>query len=129
MQVLFQVDLVRAKPELALERLLAEQPLDEEDSAFAAALLHGVLEHLPELDARIRRHTVEWELERLAGVDRSILRLAVYELARRPDIPPPVTINEAVELAKEYSGEESARFINGLLDQVWQELRREGVRG
>jgi N utilization substance protein B len=94
-----------------------QPPRDE----FADALFHGVVENSGELDQRIARHAEHWRIERMAAVDRNILRLAVCEMARM-DTPPPVVIDEAIELARRFSNEEAAQFVNGVLDAVRREL-------
>jgi transcription antitermination protein NusB len=99
-----------------------EEPQNVRD--FANDLLRGVLEKLPEVDAKIRTLADNWDFERLAVVDRNILRLAVYEMLFRPEIPPVVSINEAIEIAKKFSTAESGSFVNGLLDRVKKELLR-----
>jgi N utilization substance protein B len=80
------------------------------------ALVRGVISHLPEIDAQVAQQAEHWRLERMAAVDRNILRLALYELMFTPDTPPAVVIDEAVELAKRYGSEHSGPFVNGLLD-------------
>jgi len=92
--------------------------------AFAEELVHGTLEHIEEIDAEILAHAANWKFERIAKVDLSILRLAIYELLHRRDIPPVVTINEAIELGKLFSNLDSKRFINGILDQMKNKLNR-----
>ena len=92
--------------------------------AFAEPLIRGVLGHREALDEIIRKYTENWELHRIANVDRNILRLAIYEMQHREDIPPVVSINEAVEIAKKFSTEDSGRFVNGILDKVKGELLR-----
>jgi len=99
-----------------------EEPQNVRD--FANDLLCGALAKLPEVDAKIRTLTDNWDFERLAAVDRNILRLAVYEMLFRPEIPPVVSINEAIEIAKKFSTDESGKFVNGLLDRVKKELLR-----
>ena len=99
-----------------------EEPQNVRD--FANDLLRGALEKLPEVDAKIRTLADNWDFERLAVVDRNILRLAVYEMLFRPEIPPVVSINEAIEIAKKFSTAESGKFVNGLLDRVKNELLR-----
>ncbi len=99
-----------------------EEPQNVRD--FANDLLRGALEKLPEVDAKIRTLADNWDFERLAVVDRNILRLAVYEMLFRPEIPPVVSINEAIEIAKKFSTAESGKFVNGLLDRVKKELLR-----
>jgi len=83
---------------------------------FADRLLRGTLEHLVELDAQLAQQTAHWRLERLAAVDRNILRLAMFELLFETETPPAVVIDEAIEIAKKYGAEESGRFVNGVLD-------------
>ena len=89
--------------------------------AFAAALVRGAVAHGADLDQRISRHAEHWRLERMPAVDRSILRLAVYELTFE-GTPAAVAIDEAIELARKFSNDESAQFVNGVLDAVHREL-------
>ncbi len=89
--------------------------------AFAADLVRGVVEHLAEVDDRIARHAEHWRMERMPAVDRNVLRLAVYEMMNGAT-PAPVTIDEALELARKFSSEESVQFVNGVLDAVRREL-------
>ncbi len=91
---------------------------------FAEPLIRGTLEHLPELDEQIKKYAKNWDLHRMAVVDRNILRLAIYEMLHREDIPPIVSINEAVDIAKRFSTEESGKFVNGILDKVKGDLMR-----
>jgi transcription antitermination protein NusB len=108
------------------------QPLDlpppsAEEAAvrlFADPLIRGALEHRDESDEIIRKHAKNWELHRIAAVDRNILRLAIYEMLYRDDIPPIVSINEAVDVAKKFSTQDSGKFVNGILDKVKGELMR-----
>ncbi len=102
-------------------------PATTEEAAvrlFAEPLIQGTLEHRDELDAIIKRHARNWELHRIAAVDRNILRLAIYEMLYREDIPPVVSINEAVDVAKKFSTQDSGKFVNGILDKVKSELMR-----
>jgi transcription antitermination protein NusB len=80
--------------------------------------------HLPEIDERIRRYCENYEFRRISAVDRNVLRLAIYEMLYRDDIPPVVSINEAIELAKAYGGADSGRFVNGILDRIRKDLDR-----
>ena len=89
---------------------------------FADQLVRGVIEHRDEIDARIRAVAENWDLARMAAVDRNVLRLGAYELLYRDDIPPKVSINEAVELAKRYSTADSGTFVNGILDRIMNQL-------
>ena len=91
---------------------------------FADPLIRGTLEHRDETDTVIKKHAKNWELPRIAAVDRNVLRLAIYEMVHRDDIPPVVSINEAVDIAKKFSTPESGKFVNGILDKVKGELMR-----
>jgi transcription antitermination protein NusB len=91
---------------------------------FAEPLIRGALEHRDEADTLIKKHAKNWELHRIAAVDRNILRLGIYEMLHRDDIPPVVSINEAVDIAKKFSTQDSGKFVNGILDKVKSELMR-----
>jgi transcription antitermination protein NusB len=91
---------------------------------FSDALIRGVLEHRAESDELIQRHSRNWGLHRMAAVDRNVLRLGIYEMLHREDIPPVVSINEAVDIAKKFSTEDSGKFVNGILDKIRSELMR-----
>jgi N utilization substance protein B len=122
MKALYQRDVGRGVPAATLAYLCAEEGVGGDIAAFAQQLLAGVLAHLPELDRVIAAKAREWRLDRLANVDRNILRLGVYELTYGREVPASVAINEAVELAKVYGGPESGRFVNGVLGQVAREV-------
>jgi N utilization substance protein B len=129
LQALYQVDLAAAEPMDALANAWKneEQPSHPEALRFAEELVRGVATHRGELDAVIERHSHHWRVERMARVDRNILRLAVYELLYLEDAPRKVVINEAIELAKRFGTQESGAFINGILDKVGP-LGREAPR-
>src|SRR5881394_214510 len=91
---------------------------------FAQPLIEGMITHLPEIDERIKRYCENYNLNRISPVDRNVLRLAIYEMLYRDDIPPIVSINEAIELAKTFGGAESGGFVNGILDRVRKDLTR-----
>lgn len=99
---------------------------DPEALAFAEELFRTALDRREETDALIARHTQNWALHRLAQVDRSVLRLAATELLAFEDVPPKVSIDEAIDIAKKYSTPQSGRFVNGILDAVVLDLEREG---
>ncbi|MBI4661570.1 MAG: transcription antitermination factor NusB [Verrucomicrobia bacterium] len=102
-------------------------PLTADEAAvrlFADPLIRGVLEHREAIDARIVKHAKNWALHRMAVVDRNVLRLAIYEMLHRDDIPPVVSINEAVDIAKRFSTEDSGKFVNGILDRIKNDLMR-----
>jgi len=96
--------------------------------AFLDQLVTGAVEHMEELDRRITQHAAHWRIERMPSVDRNILRLAVYEMTHS-DTPAAVVIDEALELARRYSNEESVQFVNGVLDAVHRDLAREQASG
>jgi len=91
---------------------------------FADPLIRGALEHRDESDAVIVKHAKNWELHRIAAGDRNILRLAIFEMLHREDIPPVVSINEAVDIAKKFSTQDSGKFVNGILDKIRAEILR-----
>ncbi len=91
---------------------------------FADPLIRGTLQTREEADTVIKKFAKNWELHRIAAVDRNILRLAIYEMLHREDIPPVVSINEAVDIAKKFSTQDSGKFVNGILDKVKGELMR-----
>ena len=121
LQMLYQVDITGGNWEEILknfwESKVAED-ISEDLKNFSAGLLQGVAEHLQEIDSQIKKYAANWQLERMAFVDRNIMRLGCFELLFREDIPPKVAINEAVELAKKYSGSESGKFVNAILDKI-----------
>ena len=124
MQALYQLDVQGAE---LLERLrgefLNEAERDERARRLAWEWTDGAWAHLAECDELIVVSTIRWQFSRLSPVDKSILRLAVYQLAFCPDIPPKVVINEAIELAKRFSTEKSGPFVNGVLDAVLKRLQ------
>ena len=91
---------------------------------FAQPLIEGMISHLGEIDERIKKYSENYNLNRISAVDRNVLRLAIYEMLYRDDIPPVVSINEAIELAKTFGGAESGKFVNGILDRVRKDLNR-----
>ena len=99
-------------------------PAPERVREFAQPLIEGMVEHLPDVDERIRRYCENYEFRRISAVDRNVLRLAIYEMLYRDDIPPVVSINEAVDIAKKFSTQDSGKFVNGILDKIKGELMR-----
>jgi N utilization substance protein B len=116
-QTLFMMDVLGVGPDEAIPlfALSSSPPSDEE---YYSATVRGVWEHLVEVDGLIRKAAENWRLERMALVDRNILRLGAYEICRSPDVPFAVAINEAVDLGKRYGSEESGAFVNGILDKI-----------
>ena len=118
LKALFEVDSVDHAPDEILDRLEKESRLPEDAAQFARHLVHGVLDNRQRLDDTIRKNAPAWPLEQVAAVDRNILRLAIYEIVIDNMVPMRAAINEAVELAKEFGGEASSRFVNGVLGSV-----------
>lgn len=123
--VLYQADVTAADPQLALAEW---QAAGREIDPFAQELVEGVTANRAEIDDVLSAHSEHWTLDRMASLDRTILRLAVFELIHRPDVPAAAAISEAVEIAKELSTEDSGRFVNGILGKVAAELEPERER-
>jgi N utilization substance protein B len=119
LQFLFQLDIRKEKPSVTLfKRFWSEHEPDEEVRAFAEEIVKGTYKHLGKINDQIHACAKNWSLDRMSTVDRNVLRMAVYEILFRMDIPTSVTINEAIELAKKFGTEESGAFVNGILDSV-----------
>jgi N utilization substance protein B len=119
LQILFQLELTGSElNDTVLEEFWQRNDEDREVKEFTHLIVKNTLAHISELDEIIKKAAEHWSVERMAVIDRNILRAATYELAFRTDIPSPVVINEALEIAKKYSTEESASFINGILDKI-----------
>jgi N utilization substance protein B len=118
MQFLYSLELTGQDPAEALEGFWQMNSADDPCREFASQLIAGTLEKQGEIDGVINRFTINWDLERIALVDRNVLRIAIYEMLFRDDIPPVVSINEAVDIAKKFSTSESGKFVNGILDRV-----------
>lgn len=121
LQMLYQVEITHGDWQEAMEGFWQsnqKEEISDELKEFSAELLGGVVKHMEEIDKKISKYAANWQLERMAFVDRNIMRLGCFELLFREDIPPKVAINEAVELAKKYSGLDSGKFVNAILDQV-----------
>ncbi len=116
LQMLFQRDFIESEEELAV--FWEGKDVDPEVREFANRIARGTLKNLNEIDEAIKASAEHWVLERMAAVDRNILRAGAYELLYRDDIPRAVAINEAIEIAKKFSSSESASFINGILDRI-----------
>jgi len=99
--------------------------LDDEVRSFARLLTAGTLENIEAVDGTIRSHLENWSFERLKRVDLAVLRLSAYSLMFQRDIPAQITIDEAIEIVKEFGSEDSYRFVNGVLDGIWKSIRNE----
>ncbi|MBL7151247.1 MAG: transcription antitermination factor NusB [Candidatus Omnitrophica bacterium] len=127
LHILYQVDITGDKHELAMEnfwRDRIEEDIDRELKDFTVSLVRGVAASLESIDKKIVQYATNWQLERMAVIDRNILRMGCFELLFCDDIPPKVSINEAVELAKKYSGSEAGKFVNAILDKVKTEKNK-----
>jgi N utilization substance protein B len=122
LQVLYQLNLSKQNPLTALTQFREHFISDGEVDAFQKRLVLGVLEHCSELDRLIERYSENWRLDRINLVERNILRMAIFELLFCEEIPPKVTINEAIDLGKRYGSEDSGSFINGILDRIQHEV-------
>lgn len=122
LKIMFQVDVGKTPVQEAIDLSCAATPYDEDTIRFARELVEGATAVRAHLDSIISRYAQDWTLDRMANVDRNILRLATYEMLFRPDIPTGVSIDEAVELAKKYSTEQSGRFVNGILGRLSRDL-------
>lgn len=119
LQLLFQLDIKKEKPTLTLfKRFWTDEDPDAEVRAFTEEIVKGTFKHMRTINEKILACAKNWSLDRMATVDRNVLRMAAYEILYRVDIPPSVTINEAIELAKKYGTDESGAFVNGILDSV-----------
>lgn len=123
--VLYQADVTGRDPQVTLAEWHAA---GREIDPFAVELVEGVTANRPQIDDVLSAHSEHWTLDRMASLDRTILRLAVFELVHRPDVPAAAAISEAVEMAKELSTEDSGRFVNGILGKVAAENGREDER-
>jgi transcription antitermination protein NusB len=122
-QALYQIDVAATDLDEALSRFWKSfEPVEREVMDLAEELVRGVARHRRELDDLIEGVSAHWRLDRMAKVDRNVLRLAAYELVHRPEVPVKVAINEAIELGKKYGSESSGAFINGVLDKIASSL-------
>lgn len=125
LQVLYQVDITRHNFQDCLQDFWSTKGnFGDSIKDFAQTLVAGTIENLEKIDSIIRSYATNWQLERMAKVDRNILRLAAYELLFMEDIPDKVSINEAVEMAKRYGDKESSKFVNGILDKISKEEKK-----
>jgi len=122
LQCLFGMDLRDWSPEIPLDWLIEDDPIPLGAREFAKELIHGVWEDLAQLDAIIHKYAPAWPVDQLSVVDRNVIRIALFELLFRKDTPRKAVVNEAVELAKVFGSESSARFVNGVLGSIMLDL-------
>ena len=121
LQILYQVDITRDAPEVALENFWSarsQEEIESELKEFTSKLVKGVVSNMVEIDKKISEYAANWQLKRMAVVDRNIMRMGCFEIIYCDDIPSKVSINEAVDLAKKFSGIEAGKFVNAILDKV-----------
>jgi len=124
LQVLYQLEITGQDALQALIQLRENFTPNEGEDEFAKRIVLGVVEHGREIDRFIEGQSENWRLERMTLIDRNILRIALFELLRCDEIPPKVTLNEAIDLGKRFGSDESGSFINGILDRVQNEIIR-----
>ena len=119
LKILYQAEITRREIHMAADYYWSEiTSIDPYVKDFSDRLTKGIQQNLETIDTKISQYATNWQLKRMAVIDRNVLRLGVFELLFSPDIPPKVTINEAVELAKKYGDVESSKFVNGILDKI-----------
>lgn len=118
LQFLYQVDLLKDKTIDGLTEFLREEGGDAETARYARVLVEGTFDSIPELDEEIQLVAQNWQIDRMAVIDRNVLRMAAFELLHCDEIPPKVAINEGIELGKRFSTQNSGAFINGILDKI-----------
>lgn len=125
LQILFQLDVRKENPSATVfKRFWDEHPPDDEVKTFTEEIVKGTHKHVEKINKQIHACAKNWSLDRMATVDRNVLRMAVYEILYRVDIPASVTINEAIEIAKKYGTDDSGAFVNGILDSVARMTRK-----
>ena len=127
-QLLYQAEVGKSTPEEVLESFRHEENPDDEGLVFVKERLFGVREHLEKLDEIITQHAKNWKLNRIALIDKNILRLAAFEMLYLEDIPHVVAINEAVDIAKKFSTADSGKFVNGILDKIKNDVVEKGPK-
>ncbi len=120
--MLFQWEQGKHSPQHVITTFLRARRTEPEVEEFAQSLFEGTVVEVADLDRMVRECTEHWRLERMAAVDRNLLRLALYELQHHPETPPAVVINEALEIARKFSGKDSVDFVNGILDAIRKNL-------
>ena len=119
LKMLYALDIAKDEPKKVIETFWSTtDPMDQEVRSFANSLVLGVSIKRSDIDSILSKHTANWQLGRMAVIDRNILRFATYELVYLDDVPPKVSINEAIDIAKKYGDNESGKFVNGVLDKI-----------
>lgn len=119
LQILYAIDITKEDPITCIERFWDSTDEPSGDvKEFTGEIVTGVFDKRDNIDKLISKHATNWQLDRMAVIDRNVLRLATYELLFREDIPPKVSINEAIDIAKKFGGNDSGKFVNGVLDKI-----------
>lgn len=119
LKILYASDITKESPEESRGKFWQEnREVDDEVRDYSDILVRGVSENMEKIDAIISKYAANWEIGRMATIDRNIIRLASYELLFCPDIPPKVAMNEAIDMAKKYGDRDSGKFVNGMLDKI-----------
>jgi transcription antitermination factor NusB len=119
LQILYAIDITKDEPKNCVERFWEGSDETSEDiKRFAGEIVLGVCNNKKEIDGLISKYATNWQLDRMAVIDRNVLRFATYELLFMEDIPPKVSINEAIDIAKKFGGNDSGKFVNGVLDKI-----------
>ncbi|MDD8017621.1 MAG: transcription antitermination factor NusB [Bacteroidota bacterium] len=127
MQSLYALEISKDSPQHVVDTILAELKENETEYDFAVNLFLTTINHQAELDKEIKQKAQHWEFHRIALIDKLLLRMALSEIIFFPDIPPKVSINEAIEISKDYSTDGSSTFINGILDAILNDLKKAGT--
>ncbi len=122
LKFLYQIDITKDRWQEAIIDFWQERDVEEDIKQFANLLIEGTFKQLDYIDSVIANSAENWEFKRMAIVDRNIMRMACFEMLFRPDIPPKVSINEAINLAKKYGDVESGKFVNGILDRIKRDI-------
>ncbi len=122
LQMLFQWEVGKHTPAYVLQTFLQGRHLAPDVDQFAGSLFEGTVIEVSTLDRTIAKHAEHWRTERMAAIDRNILRMALHEILHHPETPGTVVINEALELARRFASEDSVEFVNGVLDAIWRSL-------
>ncbi len=120
LKILYQIEMTKDDQDTALTSFWGREEAERDESVkeFTGQLVRGVTGNIKDIDAKITRYATNWQIDRMAVVDRNILRMATFEILYLKDIPPKVSINEAIDIAKKYGDKDSGKFVNGVLDKI-----------
>jgi N utilization substance protein B len=126
LQMLFQWEVGQHSPDHVVATFLKPKEVDAPENTFARELFQGTVNQIPALDPMLRKHASHWSLERMSAVDRNVIRLALFEMLHHTETAPAVVINEALDIARRFSGDKSAHFVNGVLDAIRKKIPAQG---